>query len=662
MNKQNKNQTDILFSGSDPEEKIHSRMVLVGQPNSGKSTIYNEVAGYKSVASNFPGATISYTQGHVNIAGETFDIVDLPGIYSLTSLDPAATETQRFLLTRQVDMIINVLDASILSRSLELTLQLMDLEIPMVLCLNMTDEAERKGIRIDIKKLSDELGIPVVTTVASQGRGVDDLFKTALNALKKPKKAKHIPGNRDVEEVLEGLIQKISDKAQNRLQISRHLLATKLLEADSYFLDMVDRGFPEIQSDLEEAAQTLAYTHGKPAHEVINAERHALCMSLFEKVATLHKPHVQFKDRVDDILMHPFLGYLSLGLILFIFFSLVFAFGGKLEAPILDIFEKFKEFASAPLPESSLASILLKSMIDGLAGGVAIVLPYLLPFLMGLSILEDIGYLPRVAFLMDAFMHRIGLHGTAVIPAVLGYGCNVPAVLATQVLASPRDRFIAAMVSTMVPCAARMTIIFGLVGAIFGGSAAFAVYGLNLFVIAVSGAILSRLLPEDTPGMLLSIPVYQFPRPASVLKKTWFRIKEFVVIALPFLVAGSLILTLAEVYSLNGWINHLLRPVTWLLGLPSEVGLTLIFGVFRKELSMVMLFQALGTRDVAAVLSSGQIWVFTVFVVFYVPCVATIAALGKQIGSRATLKVVGFTFFLALLLGIAVRVIASVLS
>ena len=406
---------------------------------------------------------------------------------------------------------------------------------------------------------------------------------------------------------------------------------------------------------VDVAGHRLSLLHGKTAHEVINAERHGLCMSIFERVAKVEKPNIQLRDRVDEVLMHPLWGYVSLAVILFGFFSLVFSFGGQLETPILQLFERLKTVISAPLALASLAYVLVHSVIDGLAGGVSIVLPYLLPFLLGLSLLEDIGYLPRVAFLMDAFMHRIGLHGTAIIPAVLGYGCNVPAVMATRVLESPRDRFIASMVSTMVPCAARMTIIFGLVGVYLGGVAAFGIYVLNFVVIAVSGAILSRLLPEDTPGMLLSIPVYQLPRPKAVLTKTWFRIKEFIVVALPLLVAGSLILTLAEVFSLTGMVNTLVRPVTFVLGLPQEVGLTLIFGVFRKELSMLMLFQALGTHDVTQVLTVGQILVFTVFVVFYVPCVATIGALGRQLGFRGTLRIVGFTFFLALLLGLCTR-------
>jgi ferrous iron transport protein B len=259
------------------------------------------------------------------------------------------------------------------------------------------------------------------------------------------------------------------------------------------------------------------------------------------------------------------------------------------------------------------------------------------------------------------FMHRIGLHGKAVIPAVLGYGCNVPAVMATRILESSRDRFIASVIATMVPCAARMTIIFGLVGYYLGGNAALGIYLLNLIVIAVSGTILSRLLPEVTPGMILEIPKYQVPRIRQALLKTWLRLKDFIIIAWPLLIIGSVVLGLAEYFKWTVTINRLLSPITSLLGLPNQVGMTLIFGVLRKELSMLMLFQAMGTDDLLTVMTQGQILIFTVFVVFYIPCVATIGVLYKQVRWRATAAIVGFTFITALFMGLLTRSFAALI-
>ena len=212
----------------------HPKIVLIGQPNCGKSTLFNEVAGYRSISANFPGATVTYTQSHVRILGNIFDLIDLPGVYSLTSFDEADRETQRYLLSEDIDVIINVVDSSLLSRSLELTLQLMDLEIPMVMCLNMVDEAERKGIKIDIESLSEKLGISVVPTVASKGRGVTELFEVVFKTAQSRKIGRHIRMSRDVELVVAQLTRHLKQTIKDGIDFSYHLLATKLLEKDQF--------------------------------------------------------------------------------------------------------------------------------------------------------------------------------------------------------------------------------------------------------------------------------------------------------------------------------------------------------------------------------------------------------------------------------------------
>src|SRR4030043_925954 len=241
--------------------------------------------------------------------------------------------------------------------------------------------------------------------------------------------------------------------------------------------------------------------------------------------------------------------------------------------------------------KGSLALFLSKGVLQGMAGGIAIVLPYLVPFLTGLSILEDIGYLPRVAFLMDIFMHRIGLHGKSIIPFILGYGCSVPAVMATRILEPPTPRFIVSVLSTMIPCAARITIIFGLVAFLISPNAALAIFALNILVVAISGKILTTLYPEANLGLILEIPAYQLPPLRNTLKKSWYRIREFIVIAWPLLIIGSALLALMEYGGIERYIHSLLSPLTHLLDLPVSVGMTLIFGLLRNELSLLMLPQ-----------------------------------------------------------------------
>ncbi len=634
------------------------KIALMGQPNSGKSTIFNHVAGYKAVTSNFPGKTVGYSLTKFKLFNQAIELVDLPGTYSLTSFDLAELEARKYLLNSNVDVVINVVDASLLSRSLELTLQLLELKLPMMICLNMIDEAERKGIRIDIEKLSKVLGIPVVPAIALKGKGMKELFSTAYKVGRKKKIGKTLNFSKDVEEVIAQLSTPIKEKQiDQKFNVPERFLVLKYLENDSYFIENYKEKNNSLFKKIVHFQNILKETHGRQSDVVISSERHHLSMNIYESVVTLTKPHTSLIDYLDNILMHPFFGYISLGLIFYLFFNLIFSLGKMVEEPLLDYFYKLIPLLEKGIDSGTLLFSIISGIIQGLAGGIAIVLPYLFPFLFGLAILEDLGYLPRIAFLLDAFLHKIGLHGKAIIPFILGYGCTVPAIMATRILESERDRFIASVLTTMIPCAARMTIIFALVAFYISPQAALAIYILNIIVIIISGKILSRLLPEITPGMILEIPAYHIPSIKVALAKTWLRMKEFIFVAWPLLIVGSTILSLLKYYKTDILINNLFSPLTSLLGLPLVVGTTLIFGVLRKELSMLMLIQAIGTSNVAAVMSVTQIMTFTIFVIFYVPCVATIAVLWKEIGSKRTLFAVGFTFILAVILATITRFI-----
>lgn len=631
------------------------RIALVGQPNCGKSTLFNSVAGYKSVVSNFPGTTVEYTCSDVCIETEGFELVDLPGIYSLSSPEKDELLARDYLLKQKPDAVINILDASVLSRSLELTLELLDLRIPLAVYLNMMDEAERKGIRIDLKHLSEDLGVPVISGIATRGLGIPELFQAAREAAAKGETGRVFSLSRDVEAVVSELTFRLEETAR-RFGLPERLLALQLLGEDPEFENLLRKEAPEVLRDVERLREAISETHGRPSYMVISSERHSLAMNLFEHVAVVRaRTKKTLRDYADRYLMHPFLGYVLLAVILLLFFTLVFTFGKYTETPLLALFESLSGYLRVHLDQKGLAFTVLKGMIEGLSGGVGIVLPYLIPFLLCLSFLEDIGYLPRAAFLMDSIMHRIGLHGKSIIPFVLGYGCNVPSLMGVRILETARDRTITAVLSTFIPCAARTTIIFAIVAFYLGPFYAALLYLLNLLVIAVAGKILSRFMPERTPGMILEIPSYKLPGACAVAKKIWFRLREFIVIAWPLLIVGSLILSLFEYMQLSDPINHFLSPFTnGLLGLPKEVGITLIFGILRKELTVIMLVQALGTSDFASVMSHEQMFVFTAFALFYVPCLATLGMLRKVIGTS------GMIF--SLVLNTAVGTVIALLS
>ncbi|MGA9397234.1 MAG: ferrous iron transporter B [Anaerolineaceae bacterium] len=567
------------------------RIALIGQPNCGKSTLFNQVAGYKAETGNFSGTTVSFTESKVRVSGEVIQLVDLPGTHSLDQANPAEGEALRYLGSHEIDAIVNVVDATHLPQGLELTLELLALDKPVILALNMMDEVARMGMTIDGPGLERKLKIPVLPLVASKGRGVKALFLAALRA------AREKPAPRDP-----GLIA-FDPAAAHKLSA---VLAGKFVK---------------------------------------QGERRLL-----------------WRDRLDDILLHPVWGYFALLLILFGFFEAVYGIGKALELPIMALFNRLSIGLSGVADPNSLVGELLYGVIQGFSGGVAIVLPYLVPFLMGLGLLEDIGYLPRIAFLMDSLMHRMGLHGKAIVPFILGYGCNVPAVMSTRILEERKDRLIAATLAVMVPCAARLSVIFGLVAFYLGPLWALVIYLFNMFVIALVGRLLTRLLPEDSPGLILEMPAYRVPTARAVVNKAWFRVREFIVEAWPLLIAGSAVLALMGYFKMSPAIDTVVRPFTWLLGLPAKTGVPLIFGILRKELSMIMLAQAFGVSNFSAILSPQQMMTYTVFVVFYIPCLPTLSALRRELGWRVMGGVAGLTVVVALVVGVFTRLVGLIFT
>lgn len=565
------------------------RVALMGQPNCGKSTLFNQVAGYKAETGNFTGTTVTFTESSVRVGGEVLELVDLPGTYTLAGTNQAERVASDYLLSENVDVIINVLDASHISQGLELTLELLAMGLPVVVALNMMDEASRLGLKVDGPALQKRLGVPVLPLIASRGQGVRNLFLMALRLAK-----------RDT------------------------------LDASGYF-------------KIEENTRTA---------------RHAVSRALEKEFVVRGEQHTNWRDRVDDILLHPLWGYVGLVLILYTFFQLVYAVGVAVEQPLTATLDVTTQWVVYLLGEGHFFTQITIGALQGIIAGIGIVLPYLVPFLLGLGLLEDIGYMSRVAFLMDALMHRIGLHGKAIVPFILGYGCNVPAVMSTRTLDDPKERFVASALATMVPCAAILSVVFGLVAFYMGPAVALVLYLFNIFVIALTGRILTAMIPEDTPGLILEIPPYRIPTFRTVVQKAWFRIKEFIVEAWPLLITGSVLLAIANFLDWSNAINLLARPITWILDLPTATGVPLIFGIFRKELSLVMLGQALGTMNFNTMLTPVQMISFTVFVMFYIPCLSTLAALRRELGTRDMLTISALTIFIALVTALLARGVA----
>ena len=586
----------------------------------------------------------------------------------------------------------------------------------MVGCLNMMDEAARKGMTIDTHALEIALGVPVVEAIGARGRGIVDTFRTAQAEAANGHRSRAFVYAPDAESVLEELADKIAQNAQKPAAKHRAALLPVLApktdanpaprcqaggchsacaahhpaaaglnshghaplasiavaepaESIPEFPPSRFRALQLVQNDprqlrreepvlapfVEWAQAEIALHAGLPADAAISAARHSACLTLFERVARVARPRADWREQVDRVAMHPVLGYLMLMGVFLGFFRLIFDVGKLGEARILSVFDVVVALLTRHMNAQGALFAAVKGAVLGTAGAVAIVLPYLLPFLVGLAILEDVGYLSRVGYLMDAAMHRVGLHGTATLPVLVGYGCSVPAVMGTRILSTRRDRFIASFMAVLVPCSARMTVIFALVGFYLGANYALGIYVLNIIVVALSGHVLARIWPEISPGMLMEVPAYRVPAPRVVALKTWWRLREFVLVAFPLLIVGSVLLSLVDFYGWQHGINAALSPFTELLGLPRSVGLTLIFGVLRKELSLLMLMQALGTTHVLGAMTAAQILIFTLFVTFYLPCMATLASMIRELGWRLTLAASGALLTLAVIVSLGMR-------
>jgi len=642
--------------------------ILIGQPNCGKSTIFNDVIGYKSVASNFPGITVQYTQGDIVIEDENILVTDLPGTYSLQTSDEAELAAAQYLFTANPgSVIINIIDASVLSRSLELTLQLMEMQKPMVIALNMMDDVKRKGLHIDIDALSKIIGAPVIPTIGRKGEGIFELFQEARRAALEQSIPRITATNSTIEPVIRRIATQLEEAKNIPERWNPRFMAIKVLEKDRMIMEYLQPKLnDEHKQEIDNHLARLESNHHHKSEFIISSIRHNMAFNIFEKVAKVGSAQKKdIRQSLDNILMHPILGYIFLVGILYLIFFTIFKTGDFIEPIFTGAIERIGLFMKRELASQPLALSGLTGLLEGIGGGLAIAVPFLLPFFIILSILEDTGYLARIAYLTDNIMHRIGLHGMSVVPMILGYGCTVPGILATRILKSPRDKFITATLTSMIPCSARMIVIFGLVGALVSVNAAMVIYVINILVLGVTGKFLAMAFPEVSPGLIMEIPRYHTPEIKTVLQKTWFRLKEFLVVAWPLIIAGSVILELVKYFRWHESINSAMEPFTsGLLGLPAAVGIVLVFGIMRKELALFLLASALNVSlesgELLKVMTAPQIYSFTLFVTFYVPCIATIAVLARELSWKKAGAITLLTLTIAIILATAARLVFSI--
>jgi ferrous iron transport protein B len=624
-------------------------IALAGNANVGKSVIFNYLTGLHQHIGNWPGKTVEKAEGTLHFKGYTIDIIDLPGIYSLTTYSIEELISRRYIAVEKPDAVINVVDASVLERNLFFTLQLMELETPMIIALNQIDMAKKKGIEINVERLSEILGIPVTPTIAIKGVGIFKLLDKAIEVAEKSIKPKKVEYGRGFEEAISRIANALSG---SDLPYPLRYAAIKLLEGDKEVEEEIRQKNPDALSLVKEISKELENTYGHSCPTLITSERYRVagCITReVQKIVPPFKPTVA--ERFHEVTTHKILGYLVMAAVLSSMFIFVFSSGNFLSEILSKLLYGLRSFLTTLLGAGLLGELVWGG-VEGLIAGVTIALPYVLPFYIILYILEDSGYMSRVAFLMDNLMHKMGLHGKAFIPLMLGYGCSVPACLGCRIMETERERLIAAFTTTLIPCAARTVIILGLVGRFLGIQWALALYLFNLVVVFLLGRLAFKVLPGEPTGLIMEMPDYRLPHLKTVLKQTWFRLFEFLKIAFPLIIVATLTVKIIEEFELLDLLNTVLSPVTVVcLGLPEAVGVSLVFGVLRKELALIMLASLLGTTDFLRVLTPVQIVVFTVVSMFYIPCVATIATLVKEFGWKKALLITFSEIAFAIALG-----------
>jgi ferrous iron transport protein B len=641
------------------QAKRQLTVCLAGNANVGKSAIFNQLTGLNQTIGNWPGKTVERAEGTLHFKGYTIRVIDLPGTYSMSAYSMEEVVSRDYIAVERPDVVVNVVDASALERNLYLTIQLLELNPPLVIALNQVDFAAKKGITVDTNKLSEMLGVPVVATVATTGIGMQELLSKVVEVAEKATRSTDIKYGQEIEASIEKL-EVVVKTGLSRLS-SRYpprWIATKLLERDEDVCKKIelDKG-DAIIFQATEIADQIEQIHGEPSSVVMASERYSLASRIARtSVRIISPPRVDMSQILDAVTAHKIFGYPVLAGVVASVFSIVFVAGNAMIGVLEGLFDLVLVPATRTLLSRALPPVVVQlisgGVVWGIGAAVTIVLPYIIPFYILLGILEDSGYLPRAAFLMDNVMHRIGLHGKAFIPLLLGFGCNVPACVGCRIMETDRERFLAGFVVTLIPCAARTVIILGLVGRYLGMAAALALYLFDLALVFLLGRVAFKILPGEPVGLIMEMPPYRMPAVKSVLKKTWARTKDFVYVAFPFIVGGSVVLQFLSVTGLISTVADFMSPLTtsW-LGLPPIAGIPLVFGVLRKELTLVLLADLAGTFDFSSILTPVQMIVFAIVTMIYIPCVATIAALAREFGARRAAAVAVLDSILAVVVG-----------
>jgi ferrous iron transport protein B len=632
----------------------HLTIALAGNANVGKSVIFNRLTDSNQIVGNWPGKTVDRSEGTLHFEDYEITLIDLPGIYSFSTFSMEELVSRDYIALEKPDAVINVVDASILERNLFFTIQLIEMGVPLIVCLNQVDIAKNKGIIIDKQKLESALGVPVVFAVATRGEGIFELAKEAVKVATHKPKAKHLKYRKDVEEKIEKLEQVI-EKEKMDLQYPACWLSIKLLEGDKEITKIVAEKSKTVADSAKTVSQELSSSCQEPCFSVIASERYVLASSIAASALQQSEVKSTWSEKLDWLTTHRVLGYFTsvgviAGLLLWTFFV-----GNSLSGLISGALNQIQPLNPELSANQPLLSIIINGVWGGLTAGLTLIIPFVIPFYLLLAFVESSGILTRVAFMMDSAMHKMGLHGKALIPIILGYGCSVPAIHSCKIMETRRERLLAAFAITFAPCSARTIVLFGMVGLFVGIQWALLLYVVDIAIIFGLGRIAMKVVPGKSTGLIMEMSSFKVPSLKVVLKQTWTRTKSIIYVVFPIYIVGSALLQALYVLNVLTPISNAMTPLTvgW-LGLPAIAGVLLILGTVRKELVLVGAVAMLGTTNLMIQpggFTAVQLVVMALVAMLYIPCVSTVAILGKEFGWKAAATISLANIGTALLVG-----------
>lgn len=701
------------FNGTFTEEEIarqvreKSRTIdiaLVGNPNCGKTSFFNRATGLREKVGNYSGVTVDAKQGTFRHKGYTINLIDLPGTYSITEYTPEEIYVREYITLHHPDIVLNVVDASCLERNLFLTTQLIDMNVRVVMALNMYDELTAEGARLDYQHLGHLLGIPIVPTTASKGIGITDVLEKIIEVFEDQaveSRHVHINYGAEIERSIDRIREVVTPNRQITDEIPRRYLAIKLLEGDriskeqlvsapnyGQILEVARKEIQRLEKDYKEDTRTI----------ITNAKYGFIRGALQETLQSGEKDKRQLTTAIDALLTHQWLGFPFLIFFMWIMFQATFSLGSYPMEWIEAGVEHLGMWVAGMLPEGPLNDLLVDGVIAGV-GGVIVFLPNILILFFFISLMEDTGYMARAAFIMDRLMHKIGLHGKSFIPLLIGFGCNVPAIMATRTLESRRDRIMTMLIVPFMSCSARLPVYILMVSAFFPvyqGLVLLSIYLIGILIaIGTSFLLKKTVFAKSSDPFVMELPPYRMPTMRNTTIHMWGKAGQYLRKMGTIILFASVLIWALGYFPLDregqevdttehlensyiGQVGKFVEPVIAPLGFDWKMGVSIVTGLAAKEIvvsSMGILYhaedegQSLVQNLQLQVNSKGEkvftplvAYGFMLFILIYFPCMAVIAAIKKEAGWKWALFTVFYTTLVAWIVACCVYQVGRLLG